>query len=161
MKKALIVYFSYTGNTKIVAEVLAEYLKQEYEVELFRLIDINQSYSFFQQSKSAFKHERAELKEINFDLASYDLICLGTPVWTFTSTPAMNAFLDKCSGIGGKEVVLFTTSGGIGDESCQGYMQELLSKKEVKSFKNFSVRKHKVQDKELVLEQIESMQLFL
>lgn len=149
--KSIIVYFSYSGNTKKVAEILAEYLKEKSEVESIRLKDLHESGNFFKQGSSAFKHRRAEIEEINFDFSGYDLICLGTPVWAFTTTPAVNTFLDKCFGVEGKQIILFTTSGGRGDKRCLNYMQVVLTKKGVKEFKKFSVLSNKIQDKESIL----------
>ncbi len=150
--KAVIIYYSYTGNTKKVAGVLAEYIKQKGEVELLELKAQNGKNSFFAQARRAFKHMRDEIETANFDLSAYDLICFGTPVWAFGPAPAMNAYLDKCSGLEEKEVVLFVTYGsGAGKERCLNYMQDILAKKGAKSFRRFSIQQFKVSDKDFIL----------
>jgi multimeric flavodoxin WrbA len=149
--KILIIYYSYHGNTKRVAEILDECLKQTYEVRILRLETLNESTSFFRQAARAFFHKKARLSFADFDLSGYDLICLGTPVWAFAPTPAINAYLDGCFGLEGKSVVLFTTYGsGAGVIQCLNYMQTILSNKGAKDFKRFSIHQFRINDKEFV-----------
>jgi flavodoxin len=156
--KSIIIYYSLTGNTKEVADVLREYLKSIGDVEAIELKGLDVSNKFFNQAVRAFRHKRAKLQPVNFDLANYDLICLGTPVWAFGSTPAMNTYLDKCSGLEGKEVILFTTySSGVGRERCLNYMQDILAKKGAKQFRRFFIQENKVNDKEQVVSKIKEI----
>ncbi len=149
--KAIIIYYSYSGNTQKAADILAGYLRQRYEVRVLRLEAQDESRSFFRQAARAFWHKRARVSPVDFDLSDYDLICLGTPVWAFGPAPAMNAYLDRCSGLEGRVVVLFTTHGsGAGVEKCFKYMEDILSKKGVKGFSKFSIQQFKVNDKEFV-----------
>ncbi|MFH1201497.1 MAG: flavodoxin [Candidatus Omnitrophota bacterium] len=153
--RAIIIYYSYSGNTKKVAEVLAEYLKQKGEVEIIGLEAQDESNNFFAQCRRAFWHKRASIAPIQNDLSGYDLICLGTPVWAFGPSPAMNAYLEQCFGLVGKDIILFTTYGsGTGNNRCLNYMQEALSKKGARQFKRFSIQQFKVKDKEFVLSKI-------
>ena len=149
--KSLIVYYSYSGTTKKVAALLAGYLREKDEVELLELIPQDVSKNFFVQGWRAIKRVRAELAPVNFDVKGYDRICLGTPVWAFAPTPAMNTFLDKCTGLEGKEVVIFCTTGGTGIDKCLNYMQEILAAKGALSFKRFACAQNRVKDKEFVL----------
>jgi flavodoxin len=153
--RSIIIYYSYSGNTRRVAEFLAEYLKVKGEVAVIGLKPQDESDKFFRQCLRGFKHIKAELGPVNFDLSPYDLICFGTPVWAFGPAPAMNAYLDKCFGLKGKEVVLFTTYGsGVGNKRCLDYMQDILVQKEVKEVKRFSVQQFKVNDTGFILAQI-------
>jgi hypothetical protein len=63
----------------------------------------------------------------------------------------MNTCLDKCSGLEGKEVVLFCTVGGTGDDRCLNYMQKTLATKGVKNFKRFAIKQAKINDSEFIL----------
>ena len=51
------------------------------------------------------------LKPMDIDLDRYDTIVLGTPVWWYTCSPAMRAFL-TAHDISGKTVYPFATNGG-------------------------------------------------
>jgi flavodoxin len=154
--KTLIVFYSLSGNTKKVAAVLLERLKQKGEAEVMELEPKDESDKFLVQAARAFRRTRADIGPVNFDLSSYDLICLGTPVWAFGPAPAMNTYLDKCFGLEGKDVILFTTFGsGAGNERCLQYMQEELAHRGATRFKAFSIPGRKIKDKEFVLSAIE------
>lgn len=153
--KSIVSYYSYSGNTRQVANILSEYLRGKGGVNIAELKPLYESRNFFIQAGRAFKRMRDRLEPVDFDLTNYDLICLGTPVWAFGPAPAMNTYLDKCSGLEGKEVILFTTYGsGTGNKRCLNYMQQILAKKGVKDFKRFSIQQFKVKDKEFVLSKI-------
>ncbi len=153
--KSIIIYYSFSGNTKKVAETLAGQLRQKGEAELIGLQPVDESKNFFGQSSRAFRHKRAQLQNTNFDLSGYDIICFGTPVWAFGPAPAMNAYLDNCAGTEGKKITLFTTYGsGTGNEKCLNYMQGILEKKGAKNFKRFSIQQFKVDEREFVLSKI-------
>jgi len=156
--KSIIIYYSYSGNTRKVAQLLAEYLREKTEVEIIDLKSQDESRSFFGQCRRALFKKRAELKTVNFNLANYDLVCFGTPVWAFGPAPAMNTYLDKCLGAENKAVILFTTYGsGTGNERCLNYMQNLLAQKGAKQISRFSIQQFKVDNKEFVLSKIKEV----
>jgi flavodoxin len=156
--KSLIVYYSYSGNTRKIAQDLTEHLKQRSEVEIVELKAKDEPANFFSQCKRAFWHTRADIGAVNFDLSAYDLICLGSPVWAFGPAPAVNAFLNKCCGISGKEAILFTTYGsGTGNQRCLDYMRDILANKGAKGFKRFSIQQNKVANKDYVLQVIKEI----
>ena len=149
--KGLIVFYSYAGNTRKIASLLAESLKEQGDIQLCELKPLDESRSFFRQAVRAFGRARSVLQEMDFNLGAYDVICLGTPVWAFGPAPAMNTYLDRCSGLEGKTVVLFTTYGsGTGNRRCLDYMQNILTGKGAKVFKRFSIQQSKVNDREHV-----------
>ena len=153
--KSMVVYYSYSGNTKKVAKVLIEALKAKGEVEELELIASDEVKSFFGQCARALKHTRAQIKEVNFDLSKYDLICFGTPVWAFGPAPALNTYLDKCSGIQGKNVILFSTYGsGAGKVKCLDYAQKILHNKGAVGFKRFFIQQADVDKKEFIINEI-------
>jgi flavodoxin len=152
---SIVVFYSFSGNTRKVAHFLSEYLAQKGPVAVIELLALDESNKFLAQAGRAFKHTRAKLGSVNFDLSKYDLVCFGTPVWAFGPAPAMNTYLDKCSGVENKQAVLFTTYGsGAGNSRCLNYMQEILSRKGAKDFQRFSIQQFKVNDKEFVLQNI-------
>jgi len=156
--KSIVIYYSYTGNTKKVAAILAGYLKEKSEVEIIELKSLDESRSFLGQAARAFWKKRAQIQPVNPDLKNYDLICLGTPVWAFGPAPAINAYLDNCVGLEGKDIILFTTYGsGTGNKRCLNYMQEILSQKGARGFKRFSIQQGKVKYQEFVLSKIKEI----
>jgi flavodoxin len=156
--RSAVIYYSYSGNTKSVAKVLIDTLREKGEVREIELTSLDEPNSFFKQGGRAWKRIRAKIAPADFDLSTYDLICLGTPVWALAPAPALNTYLDNCNGIEGKEIILFTTYGsGTGNGRCLNYMQDILSKKGVKDFKRFSIQQFKTKDREFILGKIKEI----
>jgi len=156
--KSVVIYYSYSGNTKRAALLLQEHLSAKGSADLVELETMDESRNFFVQCWRAFKRRRAQLKGIAVDLAQYDTICFTSPVWAFAPAPAMNAYLDACRGVAGKQVVLMTTYGsGTGNDLCLQYMQALLEARGVVDFKLISLPGHKTRKKDFVLAKIKEV----
>lgn len=158
--KTAVIYYSNSGNTKKAAITLAEYLKQKGEVDLLELKASDESDNFLGQCRRAFLKIRAQLEPVNLDLKAYDLLCFGSPVWAFGPAPAMNSYLDKCFGLESKDAVIFTTFGsGTGNDRCLNYIKDILNKKGIKSFKQFSIPQIKINDFDYVSSKIKELGL--
>ncbi|RJO65572.1 MAG: hypothetical protein C4540_00910 [Candidatus Omnitrophota bacterium] len=158
--KSIIIYYSFGGNTQKVAELLNTYLKDKGQSELIRLKDLKEPQGFFTQARKALMHSKTVIEETKFNLAEYDLICLGTPVWAFGPAPAVNTYLDKCFGLEEKEVVLFSTYGsGSGNTRCLNFMQQALRNKKVNGFRRFSVQQIKTNNADFILTRIKKIGL--
>ena len=158
--RALIVYYSLTGNTAKVAGYLEETLKERKGtgVESRRLEVLDEARSFAGQAVRALLRRRAKIKETIFDVTGYDMICLGTPVWALAPAPAVNAYLSRCSGLEGKEAVIFATYGsGLGKERCLNRIEKILVKKGVKGVVRFAVAQSKITDGEKVTDFIKNV----
>lgn len=149
--RAIIIYYSYSGNTKKVADILADYLGRSYEVKMVRLVALDEAGSFFKQAARALFRKKAHISPAELNLSGYDLVCFGTPVWAFAPAPAMNTYLEDCLGLKDKLLVLFATYGsGAGLNHCLSYMQEILSAKGANDFRKFSIQQFKADDRELI-----------
>ena len=155
--KSIIVYYSYSGNTKKVTQILSEFLQQKGQVDILELKAQDESDKFFGQAFRAFRHKKAVIQSLNFDLSTYDFICFGSPVWAFGPAPAINTYLDQCFGLENKEVILFTTYGsGTGNQRCLNYMQDLLARKGAQQFSRFSIPQLKADDRDFMLVKIKT-----
>jgi flavorubredoxin len=54
----------------------------------------------------------AKIKPILTDVSVYDLVCMGTPVWSSSPSPPVNGYLAICSGLKSKKAACFATYGG-------------------------------------------------
>lgn len=111
-KKSLIVYYSYTGNTKKIAEEI----QRETGADIVRIdtvIPYSSNYDVVvtQGQEEVNSNYKPEIKEIDINIEDYDTIILGTPVWWYTFAPAINTFLSKYN-MDNKEIVPFVTNGG-------------------------------------------------
>ena len=59
------------------------------------------------------KSIRPEIAGAELDMASYDEILLGFPIWWYVAPTIINTFLEKYD-LSGKKIILFATSGGSG-----------------------------------------------
>jgi flavodoxin len=153
--KSIIIYYSLTGNTHKLAESLASRLKEKGEVSLLRLIPLDESKTFLGQCWRAFLGLKASISELQTDLSNYDFICLGTPVWAFGPTPAVNKYLEICSGLEGKKIILFITYGsGTGINRCFKKMEEKLHKKGVTIIQRLGIQQFNVNNLAFVNKEI-------
>ncbi len=118
MRKTLVAYFSAGGATRRVAEKLAAATGSDlYEIrpaEPYTRADLD-----WQDKRSRSSVEmndpssRPALADHAADVAGYDLIYLGFPIWWYTAPHIIRTFLESYD-FAGKTIVLFATSGGSG-----------------------------------------------
>ncbi len=156
--KAAVIYYSFTGNTKKIAEKLKEKLSLRFEVDFIPLEVVKEEKRFFFQAKQAFFKQKIRLKDVSFDLSPYRLICLGSPVWAFQPAPAIRSFLKKVSTFAGKKIILFFTFGsGLGVEKCLKTTTGLLSKKGGIVVKTFTYPQKDIGDTRKIEAKIEDL----
>lgn len=110
--KKLIVYFTYTNNTKKIAEKIKERLKCDI-LEIKPKVPYNEDYDVvvrLEQNNEKAK-KTPEIESVNINLNNYDEIILGTPVWWYTIAPVIRTFLKQYD-LSGKKIIPFATNGG-------------------------------------------------
>ena len=118
MGKRLVAFFSASGTTKKVAEMIASAADADmYEImpkQPYSKADLNwmdkKSRSSVEMSDKKF---RPEISDTDVWVDQYDEIILGFPIWWYVAPTIMNTFLEKYD-FTGKKIVLFATSGGSG-----------------------------------------------
>lgn len=155
--KTLITYYSYSGNTDKAVKSFSEMLRKNGEVVTQRLKPKDETNSFLTQCKLAFLRKRAVLEEgLLFDAKPYDLIVIGSPVWAFAPTPAVNTYLDNISGLDGKKAVVLLTSGsGAGVDKCFNNIKSVLESKGASSVDIVNIPDRKLDDGQFVSSSLE------
>lgn len=118
MAKSLVAYFSASGVTGKVAEVLAKAAGADlHEIKPavpYTSADLNwmdkKSRSSVEMDNPA---SRPEIAEKIPDPADYDTVFLGFPIWWYVAPRIINTFVESYD-FTGKTLVLFATSGGSG-----------------------------------------------
>ncbi|MBQ6305908.1 MAG: NAD(P)H-dependent oxidoreductase [Bacteroidales bacterium] len=118
--KTLVVYFSATGTTKAAAQRLA----QEFNADLYEITpevpytaadlnwrDKNSRSTVEMKDKSS----RPAIKGRCENIAEYDVVWIGFPVWWYTAPTIVNTFIEAHD-LSGKTLKVFATSGGSGVE---------------------------------------------
>ena len=115
--KVLVLYYSLTSNTKTVAQEIATRL--DADIEEITLVEPYDT--AFQATIDRCKADREkgilpEIKPLKANIADYDWIFIGYPIWFGTYAPPIASLLDKID-LSGKFVVPFCTFGSGGLES--------------------------------------------
>jgi flavodoxin len=154
--KALIVYYSETGNTKKLAHHIGEYLHEKgWAVDERWLQPKDEAKSFFGKCLKAFFRRRTEFESTFVVVSPYDLVCFGSPVWAMGPAPAMNTYLKECVGLMGKKVLLFVTYGsGLGKDACLSKMARMMWKKDVRKVYTLSIAGKEVNEADKIKEEI-------
>jgi flavodoxin len=136
--KTLVVYYSRTGTTKILAEEIAKILNCEIE-EIIDQKNRLGPIGFLSGGRDALEEKLTKIKPINRDLKKYDLVIVGSPVWTGRMAPALRTFLLEAKP---KKVAAFCTMGAATPQDFFTNMKKIsilpqaelyLSTKEVRS----------------------------
>lgn len=110
--KKLVVYFSYTGNTEMIANKIKEKLDCDIlkiETKVPYSTDYDEVVNDEQNSETS--NYLPQIKAININLDKYDTIILGTPVWWYRPCPAIRTFLTE-NNLDGKKIIPFATNAG-------------------------------------------------
>ena len=116
MNKTLVAYFSASGVTGSVARTLCDALNADlYEIApAVRYTDedldwrnANSRCSLEMKDKAS----RPEIVDAPVNIADYDTILVGFPIWWYVAPTIVNTFLEKHD-FAGKKIILFATSGG-------------------------------------------------
>lgn len=136
--KTIVVCYSLTGNTSLVARMIAERLGADtIMLKPEREIPEKGFGKYFQGGKSVLFHEKPKLLNEKIDLDGYDTIVVGTPVWAGSFTPPVYTFLSE-NAVKDKSVYLFATySPGSNAEKCFAGMKENISRSRVKGTAGF------------------------
>ncbi len=125
--KCLLVFYSRTGITKKIAELISIEMNCEYE----EIIDTKKRKGrFFGFIKSGFAATREKLtiiKKIQKDPKLYDVVILGTPIWNKRMTPAIRTYITENKNRF-KSVAFFCTMGGKGGPETFESMTKLCEK---------------------------------
>ena len=118
MSKKLVAFFSASGSTRKLANTLAEVVGADtYEIKpatRYTGKDLNWNDSKSRSSvEMADINSRPALADTSAQIADYDTIFLGFPIWWYVAPHIINSFLESYD-FGGKTIVLFATSGGSG-----------------------------------------------
>ena len=118
MSRKLVAYFSATGTTAKAAKTLAEAIGADiFEIEPkvpYTKADLDwtnrQSRSSIEMNDPA---SRPAIAGVRDNMADYDTLFVGFPIWWYVATTIINTFLESHD-LTGKTIIPFATSGGSG-----------------------------------------------
>ncbi len=112
--KSLVIYYSVGGNTRAVAEKIADRLSADI-LEIKTVKNYPDDYDVLVSlgKKEVESGYLPQLRPVSVDYEKYECVVIGTPVWWYTFAPAVHTFLTQnAEGLKGKKVYPFATNGG-------------------------------------------------
>jgi flavodoxin len=121
--KILVAYYSRTKITKKVAENMAKLSGADLE-EIIDLRNRTGAMGYIMAGRDATLRKLTDIKEIKNNPGDYDLVVIGTPVWSFNvSTPIRTYLTQNAEKF--KKLAFFCTQGGSGAERTFKEMQQI------------------------------------
>jgi flavodoxin len=153
--KTSIIYHSYSGITRGIAEKIQEACGGDLiEVKLKKNYSAITAYSL-----GCYRARREECDPIepeSIDVSTSDLVVIGTPVWAFKATPAINAVIAALKGCDGKKAVIFATCGSSAKDTLP-ILKKALSAKGVSVVGEYVLTRKEIGEGQKVNDLIESI----
>ena len=129
--KILVVYFSRSGRTRIVAEAIARRLNADLQ-EIVPLKGYKGFFGFIRGGYQATRRKIPAIQPLGRDLAAYDLIIFGTPIWgSRMSSPLRTLVTEQKTKI--KRYAFFCTAGSSEQPAAVDDLQTIIGSAPVAS----------------------------
>lgn len=126
MNRILVVYYSRSGTTGKVAGTIASALGADLE-EIVDTAERNGVMGYVRSATEGMLGMPSEIRRPARNPAAYDLVLVGTPVWTWSVSSPVREYLTWMGG-SAKRVGFFATEGGAGGSRAFRQMEELCGK---------------------------------
>ena len=92
--KKLVVFYSYTGHTKMIAESIQRKLNCDIlEIKPFKPYSTDYQTVVDEEQNNSSVGKTPDIQKIDKNLNDYDEIIIGTPVWWYTIAPVIRTFI--------------------------------------------------------------------
>jgi flavodoxin len=122
--KALVIYYSRTGTTKKLAQMISQRLKCDCE-EIKSTDSFKGIFGYIRAGRQAFSNTLPSLRSVKRDPAAYDIVILGTPVHASRMAAPVRSFLSSNKGKL-KKLAIFATHQGSECESVARGIEDLV-----------------------------------
>lgn len=146
--KSLVVYYSLTGKTRLMARVIGEALDARL-VEVEERWPIPWPFVYVSGGFRAMTNRGSRIKPVAVDLRQYDRIFIGSPIWASSPTPAINSFIYQTN-FEGRSIIPFFTMGGTTSEKALANIATKIEKSRGKVAGSFAITSYKVSNEEIM-----------
>jgi flavodoxin len=157
--KSLVVYYSLTGKTKLVAQVIAEALNAT-------LLEIKETkprrpgpFIYLTGGAAAFMNRGSKINPIDVDLKQYERIFIGSPIWGPRPAPAINSFIYQTN-FEGRSIIPFFTMSGTNPEKALANITAKIEKNQGKVAGSFAITTYRVSDEEIIAKAKEAIKKY-
>ena len=110
--KKLVVFYSYTGHTKMIAENIQQKINCDIlEIKPVKPYSTDYQTVVDEEQNNSSVGKTPDIKKIDKNLNDYDEIIIGTPVWWYTIAPVIRTFLTQ-NDLSNKTIKPFATNAG-------------------------------------------------
>jgi len=146
--KALVVYYSLTGRTKLVSQAIAETLNATL-VEIEERRHIPMPFVYLTGGFAAVTNRGSKINSIDVDLKQHERIFIGSPIWASRPAPAINSFIYQTD-FQGRTIIPFFTMGGDTAKGALANITAKIEKNQGKVAGSFAITSYKVSDEEII-----------
>ena len=118
--RTLVVYYSRSGSTAMIAGALALAVG----ATMRELVDRSSHAGLLGLALAALTGRSARLVDPDFDVSAYDTVVLLTPVWAGRPTPAANAFLRMAS-LTGKKLLIVAVGASVENPGAVARLEKM------------------------------------
>ncbi len=93
-EKSLVVYYSRTGKTKLIAEILQKNLGADI-LEINDSKDRSGTWGYMKSAYDAFSHNHTPIEPEKLDLSPYSVIIIATPIWSWNISIPIQTLFEK------------------------------------------------------------------
>jgi flavodoxin len=147
--KSLVVYYSLTGKTRLVAQAIAEALNAT-------LVEIKEAKPrklgplvYLTGGFAAMMNWGSQINPIDVDLKQYDRIFIGSPIWNSRPAPATNSFVYQTN-FESRSVIPFFTMGGDNADKALTNITAKIERRQGKVAGSFAAKSYEVSDEEII-----------
>ena len=110
--KKLVVFYSYTGHTKMIAENIQQKLNCDIlEIKPVKPYSTDYQTVVDEEQNNSSVGKTPDIQKIDKNLNDYDEIIIGTPVWWYTIAPVIRTFFTQ-NDLSNKTIKPFATNAG-------------------------------------------------
>jgi len=147
--KSLLVYYSLTGKTKLVAQAIAEALNTT-------LVEITETKPrklgplvYLTGGFAAIMNWGSKINPIDVDLKQYERIFIGSPNWGSRPAPAINSFIYQTN-FEGRSIIPFFTMGGNNAKGALANITAKIERSQGKVVGSFAITSYGLSDEEII-----------
>lgn len=125
MAKTLVIYYSLTGRTRLIAKTIAKEIGADVEeIRPVKHYPLRGAWLYVYGGMQALFGMTTPIDGLILNVEDYDTMIIGSPVWAGKMAPPMRTFLTQAQ-LAGKRTAFFCTSGGGGSSEFLKEMREL------------------------------------
>ena len=136
----MLAFFSWTGNTKFVAEEIKRNILHNNEVDTSEIHPKKTRRYSTWLLLSLIPGSKVSIQPTINDISNYDFLILGCPKWALSSPP-INEYLNSLKGCKGRMSAVFITFGGYDEKRYLLQLENSLKKKGLQIIDRLAVRR--------------------